>query len=151
MKISLTSLITCMLFVMSCKCSKDNEKAVEPTQGRLMDVNTYAKLEFGEDHTIVHNSLEDYVLIYQMIKNRPNAVYSTVRYHILELKSMELVYQDNVPRAEISWIEDYVVEIKAEKGIPGPDGQEAKDPSYKYHVKNRKKFSGGLFGKKQGN
>ncbi|NNF21966.1 MAG: hypothetical protein HKN67_08485 [Saprospiraceae bacterium] len=105
----------------------------------------YAIDRFGEGYLQDFNQTNEYVILSKQYKIRPSDPFPTLRFEVLEIKNMEVIFNDNLRDGEASWIKDYIIEVKSLKGIPGPEGQNTKDNTYRFNVQNRKKFTGGFF------
>lgn len=133
--ISLT-IISSFIFLFSCN------KGVKPKPD---PVKHYAEKRFGNDYLYDYNATKEFVILSKFYKIKPSDPFPTLRFEVMEVKSMEVIFNDNLRGGKVLWIKDFILETDALKGIPGPEGQNPKDKTYRYHVKNRKKFSGGFF------
>jgi hypothetical protein len=134
-----------MIFESSCKCQDKNMKSEESTMNK--PVEDFAIQKFVDGYTIDYNTNNEYAIVSKMIKTKPNDIFPTVSFYIVEIETMEILFKDVVPRGKVFWTEDYIVELKSENGIPNSDGETQNSKAYKYHVKNRKKYSGSFLKK----
>lgn len=134
--------IPCLFVFMACKACKKDAEAMK--NDRDLQVKEKAMENLGTDATVIYNPTEEFALITKEYKSRPADIFPTLRFEILELDSMRTIFSDIVMRGKVVWIEDYVLDVSSEKGMPGPDGKIKDALHYRYHVKNRKKYSGGF-------
>ena len=132
------SLIVAMFFV-TCKSGPKQETAA----GKLLDnrLIAFADKEYGDKYEILVNNTEDYACVLKYMKNRPNDITPTLNYKLVEIESMDIVFQDIVPKGTLKWYEDYIISVKAEGGIPGPNGKPSKRVNYRYDIKLGKKYN----------
>lgn len=133
-----------VLVVFSFSCKSGHKANVESHLGRDNQINEYALGEFGEDYIVNYNTTSEFVLISKLHKRKPSDISPTIRFQILTVDSLENIYSDSVMKGKVAWIDDFIIEVNSERGIPGPDDQTKDAMSYKYHVINRKKYSGGF-------
>lgn len=140
-------LLSMFLFLIatSCRCKKEASNSISSIE---FDIQSYAKKQFGNDYMLSFNKDSSFVVVFAFLKNRPSDIFPTLNYKLLETHSLDLVFEDIVPRAEIEWVDNYIIEVKAEKGIPNSDDQSNQPMIYRYHAKNRKKYIPGGFGNK---
>lgn len=131
---------------MACSSQKKKTLSTEKAPSTESQIEAFAKKRFNSDYLLSYNKPKDYVMIYKLFKIKPSDPMPTIQYEILELKTMESIFSDAVPKGEVEWEEDYILKATSKAGIPGPDGQTGKS-TYRYHVKNRKKYSGGFMNK----
>lgn len=132
------------LLVISCKTKKNVEVK---DMGDKTAIDKIAEEKYGKDYLLDYNETKEYVIIKKLKKIRPSDLTPTVKLEIFKLKTMESLFSDTVPRGEVEWEETYVVKVTSFAGIPDPDGNSGKSV-YRYHAKNKKKYSGGFFNKK---
>jgi len=131
-----------LIFATSVFCIFSCNRGVVPAPD---PVQQYAAERFGNDYLQNYNETKEFVVLSKLYKIKPSDPFPTLRFEVLEVKSMEVIFNDNLRGGKVSWIRDYILEAEALKSIPGPDGQGSKDNTYRYHVQNRKKFTGGFF------
>lgn len=141
---ALLLLFIVMCLAYSCKSSRNSENETRDREAEIID---YAHSEFGSEYELKYNSKKDYVVLLKYMKTRPADIFPTLSFQVLKLEDMEMIFEDIVPRAKLEWIDEYIFEVKAEKSMPGPDGETKKPYTYKYHVINQKKYSGAFFNK----
>ncbi len=132
------ALIIAMLFI-TCKSGPKQDTA----SGQILDnrLIAFAEKEYGDDYEILLNSTNEFACVVKYKKNRPNDITPTLNYKLVEIESMEIVFQDIVPKGTLKWYEDYIISVKAEGGIPGPDGKPSKRVNYRYDIKLGKKYN----------
>ena len=129
----------------SCRCKKEASAKHSETELKLQ---SYAQEVYGSDNLMSFNEDSSYVVIYKFLKNRPSDIIPTLSYQLLSVATFEAIYKDVVPRADFKWVDDYIIEVKAEKGIPNNEEESIQAMIYRYHAKNRKKYIPGGFGNK---
>jgi len=112
-----------------------------------LEVSNYAKEKFDTNYVIKYNETKEYVIIAKFQKVRPSDLNPTIRFEILQVNPLESIFQDAVAQGEFEWEDTYVVKVKSNQGIPDPNGKVEKK-TYRYHAKNRKKYSGGFLNNK---
>ena len=91
------------------------------------------------------NESGDYVLVFKKFLTRSQDPYPTVRFFIFDIDHAELIYENTEPGGEVKWESDDVVVVRSKIIIPNPDHPTNDEHIYRYHVKNRKKYSGKFF------
>ncbi len=126
--------------LLSCSCGKkSNSPAIESLNDPLIE---YSNKLFVSDYNIDYNETNEYVIISKAYKNKPSDPFPTIRFEILLAKPLELLFKDAVPGGKVTWVEDYIAEVISYRVIPSPDDTNTGPKTYRYHAKNRKKYSG---------
>lgn len=146
-KLILGLLCCSLLFILvACKTNK-NSSADSDNATKNSAIKKMAQERFGDDYLLDYNETKEYVLIKKLQKVKPSDLTPTIRFEVVELKSMESQFSDAVAEGEVVWEESYIVRATSYSGIPDPEGNSGKNV-YRYHAKNKKKYSGGFFNKK---
>ncbi|NNE26678.1 MAG: hypothetical protein HKN09_07525 [Saprospiraceae bacterium] len=131
-----------MIVVVSLLVYISCNKGVKPQPDPVQD---YAVERFGNDFVVDYNESKEYVILSKAHKIKPSDPFPTLRFEVIEVSSMEVIFNDNLRGGKVSWIRDFIVEAEAMKGIPNPDNPDANDNVYRYNVQKRKRFTGGFF------
>ncbi len=134
-----------LLIALSCRSKKEASISTSP---RYTAIGNYAQDLYGADYLLSFNCDSSYVVVYTYLKNRPSDVSPTLNYQILQCSPLEIIHKDIVPRAQFAWVDSYTIEVEAEKGISSKDEESIQAIFYRYHAKNRKKYTPGVFGNK---
>ena len=128
--------LLCLLPIFSCN------KGVKPQPDPVQE---YAADKFGNGFVYDYNESKDYVILSKTYKNKESDPFPTLRFEVLELANMEVIFNDNLRGGKVSWIRDYILEAESMKGIPNPDDPDNDDNVYRYNVQKKKKFTDGFF------
>ena len=145
MKMLLTAVgAVAVFFTLSCNGTKKTTSTENIPNSDW--VEEFAKNKFEDEYVTDYNSTSEFVVVSKAYKIKPSDPLPTIRFHILENGTKEELFMDAVPGGEVKWIEEFVVEVISKRVIPNPE--ESSGPkTYKYHVKNRKRFTDGFPGK----
>ena len=125
-----------LIFATSAICFFSCNKVVKP----LPDpVKQYANERLGVDHMTEYNETKEYVVLSKHRKIKPSDPFPTLQFEVLEVKSMEVIFKDNIRGGKIFWKNDHILRVEGMKGIPGPEGQVPKAKKYHYDVQKRSK------------
>ena len=119
-------------------CNKGVKPPADPVQ-------KYAAEKFGSGFVYDYNENKDFVILSKSFKNKQSDPFPTLRFEVLEVANMEVIFNDNLRGGKVSWIRDYILEAESMKGIPNPDDPDNDDNIYRYNVQTRKKFKDGFF------
>lgn len=134
---TITPLFIILLACLSCNSSKP--PVPTPTEpSKLIEL---AETKLGSPYNVIKNETEAYAIVSKELRSRPNQAYPTLRFFIMDLKTDEVVYENTELGGEIVWETEYIVKVTSNSGIPNPDAGNGQT-TYRYHVKNKKKFSG---------
>jgi len=136
-----------IIFVFSCTRKSQANLVKSENDNSDLKVSNYAKEKLDTNYVIEYNETREYAIIAKYQKIRPSDLNPTVRFEILQVNPLESIFQDAVPQGEFEWEDTYVVKVKSHQGIPDPNGKVEKK-TYRYHAKNRKKYSGGFLNNK---
>ncbi len=101
-----------------------------------------AQAQFGSSYEHTYNADENFVLVFKKISTRPADAYPTLRFFIFDIQADEVIFDKTEIGGKAEWENPEVVKVTTRMGIPNPNSGNNGQNVYRYHVKNRKKYSG---------
>lgn len=136
------TVICLAIFLAACNRKTKTEKtqSIDTTN----PIEELAKKNFESDYKLTYNSTNEYVLVSKEYKIKKSDPMPTIRFELVQVEPLESLMTDAIPGGEIIWEDDFVLKVISKRGIPNPEGTGG-PKTYRYHAKNRKKYSGNFF------
>jgi hypothetical protein len=137
MKEALKITLIILLVFMAAMCKPGN-KAMKQDYRENEPFHLLAKKELGDQFSVEFNEDGRYVLCKSSAQPDPSVSHFTVKFFVMDSKSGEILYSDNLVRGEIEWQDSQTLRISNIPGIIMPDAEVISN-TYLYDLVTKKK------------
>ena len=129
----------CLFYTLLQSCSPKVSDQVSNADQVSMEekINALAVKQFEDGYKITYNTSKTFALVTKSFKTRKNEAFATLSLLIYDGVEEEIVFEETIPKASASWINDHEVEVRVISGMLADD-QQAK-AGFIFNVQEKKK------------
>ncbi len=108
-------LVSMVLFA----CNQGNQQATQSSS--VATVEETAKEKFTSDYQIEMNTSKSHALVTKPVRANPNQLKPTIYFFVFDIDHGQVIYENQIPKASVSWLNDAEVLMQTEPGVYQPN------------------------------
>ena len=108
-------LITMVLF----SCNQGNQQVTQSSS--VPTLEEIAQEKFQSDFQIHMNSSGSHALVTKPVRANPNQLKPTIYFFVFNNSTGQVIYENEIPKASVSWLNDTEVLMQTEPGVYQPN------------------------------
>lgn len=108
-------LVSMVLF----SCNQGNQQVTQASA--VPTVEETAKEKFTTEYEIEMNNSRSHALVTKPVKANPNQLKPTIYFFVFDIENGQIIYENEIPKATVSWLNDTEVLMQTEPGVYQPN------------------------------
>lgn len=108
-----------LIMMVFFSCNQGNQQVTQSSS--MPTLEEIAKEKFQSDFQIYMNSSGSHALVTKPVRANPNQLKPTIYFFVFNNSTGQVIYENEIPKASVSWLNDTEVLMQTEPGVYQPN------------------------------